>query len=366
MLSDNNGSADSEEQQEREREERRVRLLDVVASSTPETLEHRVAWILNNYPETRDSDVALQLRYWETFHYGEYNPTAITPEDLYQLPRLTSLTRARARIQNQLRLFLATEEVRRRRGTLEEEERETAVKRSKAYPVYAVYIDESGKTQSNLLMGSMWVLHGPETWRIASRLRNWRDDRKFHNELHFSDVKPSNLSYYKESVDLVVQSGSAVSFKVITVPRAGTGAVQGVVPKLIYQLLVKGIEHENRSGRAPLPRNLQVWKDSEEAGYDKLILADLEDRIKVAASTQFQGKLFLDAMQAAHSKGNDLIQIADLFTGSINRVVNPPDPPPSTPSAKDELSSYVISRLKISVTDTMREQYEDLAVRLIL
>ncbi len=366
MQPDSTQPTDSEEQQQKELGEQRAHFLEVVASSTPETLEHRVAWILNNYPDARNSDITLQLRYWETFHYDQYNPDAITSEDLYRLPRLTSLARARARVQNQLKLFLATEEVRRRRGTLEEEERESAVERSEAYPVYAVYIDESGKTQSNLLVGSLWILHGPETWRIASTLRKWRSNRNFHDELHFSDVKSSNVSFYKEAVDLVLETGSAISFKVITVPRAGTGPVQAVVPKLIYHLLVKGIEHENSSGRAPLPRNLQIWKDAEEAGYDKLVLAELQDKIEVSASAHFGGKVVLDGMQATHSKGNDLIQITDVFTGSVNRLVNPPDPPPSMPGAKDDLSSHVISGLKVSLSGATTEQYEDMAVRLVL
>ncbi len=355
----------SQEQEQDEIEKSRVRLLDAVASSAPETLEHRVAWILNNHPETRNSDITLQLQYWKTFHFGEYNPFAISGDDLYRLPRLTSLARARAKIQNKLKLFLADTEVRRQRGTLEEEERERATEDSRANPVYSVYIDESGKTQINLIVGSFWILHGPEAWNIVTRMRNWREERQFHDELHFAEAKTSNLSFYKEAVDLVAQS-TASSFKVITVPRAGVGSVAGVFPKLIYHLLMRGIEHENSSGRAPLPRNLQVWKDEEETGYDKLLVAELLDRVKVAAATQFDGKLAVDLIRATKSKGNDLIQIADVFTGSINRVVNPPNPPPSSIGAKDQLSSYVLSKLRISLDDEGTEQYEDMAVRVFL
>jgi hypothetical protein len=108
-------------------EQERETLLAALASSKPDTLVHKVGWVLNNYPETRNSDITLQLRYWETFCPDQYDSGAITAQDLYELPRLTSLTRARARIQNTLKLFLADAEVRKHRGTLSHEEREEAV-----------------------------------------------------------------------------------------------------------------------------------------------------------------------------------------------------------------------------------------------
>ena len=353
------------DQKQKEIEERRSLILEAVAASNADTLEQRVALILNNYPGARNSDITLQLKYWETFHPDQFTADYITSEDLYQLPRLTSLARARARIQNQLKLFHADAEVRRRRGTLSEEERERSVERSAAYPVYVVYIDESGKTQTNLVVGSMWILHGPETWRVAAKLRKWREESAFNDELHFANVQPGNLSRYKEAVDVVVNNASALSFKVITVRRAGAGPPRDVIPKLIYFLLLRGIEHEHGSGRAPLPRNLQVWKDAEEAGYDSLVIADLTERLKAASSSHFEDQLVIDVVESTHSKANDLIQIADLFTSSINRIVNPPQPPPSRANAKDELARYVTTVLRISLGPD-EEQYEDLAVRLTL
>src|SRR5262249_47402395 len=106
----------------------------------------------------------LQLRYWETF-VDDYDPNAFTPDDLYRLPRLNSLSRSRATIQNKLKLFQATAAVRERRGTMSDEERERAV-REAAYPVLAIYADESGKTQDHIVVGSLWVLRSEETLRL--------------------------------------------------------------------------------------------------------------------------------------------------------------------------------------------------------
>jgi hypothetical protein len=349
------------------REQDRASILASVSSSNPETLTQKVGWILNNYPETRNSDIALQLQYWATFCPDMYDGVAIAPNDLYRLPRLTSLGRARARIQNTLRLFTADAEVRRRRGTLSNEEKEEASEaRFKSAPVYAVYVDESGKTQQIILVGSLWILQGPETLRIVRKLMDWREASGFNRELHFADVNDKDLDYYKQAIDIVIDNATALSFKYITVQRAGAGRPQDVVPKLLYYLLVKGVSHERDSGRAPLPRNLQVWKDTEEEGYDRLVLAEVRDKLLTAATAQFNRQLRIDVLEASDSKGNDLIQIADLFTGSLNRFLNPPDPPPKNSHPKDELAQHVLKRTNVSLEAEQNDHYGDLSVRINL
>src|SRR5947207_3059264 len=104
----------SKEKLEREREA----LLRSVASDQGDTVVHRVAILLNRFPETRDSDVKLQLRYWEL--YEEYDGGSIEPAELFARARLTSLARARARIQNTFGLFQASADIRKRRGKLSE------------------------------------------------------------------------------------------------------------------------------------------------------------------------------------------------------------------------------------------------------
>lgn len=335
-------------------EQEQAELLSKVASATLNTTEARVAWILNNYPETRNSDIALQLAYWDTFEEG-YHGGTIERDDLYRFARLTSLTRARAKIQNDLKLFQAAPEIRARRGKLSEEERERAVK-TEPYPVFTVYADESGKTQQHYVVSSLWILHGAETFRLTKAFTEWRKATGFYNELHFRDLNDGNFARYQEAVEIVFNNASAVSFKSATVERAGAGSVQDAFRELFYQVTAGGIEHEDQTGRVPLPRTFQLWKDEEEAGYDKLVLAHVADRL----TARFQNRLVIEGMRAVTSKGNTLLQIADLFAGAVNRVVNPPDPPPATPSAKDRFADYLLRRVGWAPAQG------DLAVRLAI
>jgi hypothetical protein len=314
-------------------------LLNRIASATFTTIESKVAWLLNNYPDTRNSDVALQLAYWDTFE-DEYHGGAIERDDLYRFARLNTLTRARATIQNKLKLFQASPEIRSRRGTLSAEEKKSAAKPA-APPMYAVYADESGKTQQHYVVGSLWVLHGPETYRLIKAVREWRDRNGIDHEFHFTNLASGNLERYRAFVGMVLDNGAAVSFKSATIDRAGIGSMQDAFKEMFYQLTARGIDHEHESGRAPLPRSLQMWKDEEEEGYDKLLLATVEDRL----TARFQDRLVIDVMRAVPSKENVLIQVADLFTGAVNRMVNPPNPPPQTPGAKDEFARYLLGRV---------------------
>ena len=87
----------------------------------------RVAHILNLHPAARNSDVALALKYWETFQPELYNPDGIKPADFFKLDRVPFLVRARAKIQNEYELFQAEDKVRRHRKGREDEMRDAVL-----------------------------------------------------------------------------------------------------------------------------------------------------------------------------------------------------------------------------------------------
>lgn len=74
-----------QEQIEKEKED----LLARMGSSDISTMRHRVAWVLNHFPSTRNSDIALQIKYWECFDSELYRGSPIEVDDLYRLTRLT-------------------------------------------------------------------------------------------------------------------------------------------------------------------------------------------------------------------------------------------------------------------------------------
>jgi hypothetical protein len=228
------GSADLKVEKEREA------LLYRVSASKLDTLQEKVAGILNHHPDTRESDITLMLTYWDAFESELGGGDYIEKKDLYELTRLTSLSRARAKIQNTYGLFLASAEVRKHRGKLSEQEREKAGEQRPIPPLLDVYADESGKTGKHLVVGSVWFLHAPEELRFIQDVKVWREERKFTDEFHFQDIKSGSLPAYKAFADFLVERSSVISFKAISVARSGIGRVDEALEQLYYFLLTNG------------------------------------------------------------------------------------------------------------------------------
>jgi hypothetical protein len=343
-----------EEKRERERQD----LLEQVSSFNLRTIKHKVAWILNHYPETRDSDITLQLRYWATFQPNLYPGGDIAPENYYDLARLTSLTRARAKIQNEYKLFQASTPVRKRRGTLAEEEKERAVEDKPAAPMYAIYMDDSGKHGEYLIVGSVWFLAKfRHTYQALHAL-----SEDFGKEFHFAHASRYDEPHYIKLIDTLYSLGDAVSFKYISVRRKG---LRGNDPftDLYYHILVKGIKHENDTGRASLPRRMQSWIDAENVEMDQLRLANLTDRLKQAASSHFDNNLYVEILNTANSKTSVTMQVADLIAASVNRVLNHPG---NNPNHKDTIANYACEKFGIVPDVNPNDQVGDMTIHIAL
>lgn len=350
-----------EELKELEVEQKRQEILKGVASHRTNTIRDKVSWVLNHDPETRDSDITLQLKYWETFESDIYTGGPIPPQNLYKLTRLTSLSRMRAKVQNEYKLFLASNVIRERRGTLSEEEKQQAVEDKPNYPAFTVYMDDSGKTAKHLLIGSIWFL--ADYFAISKAILDIREENNFDKEFHFKELKPVYLPIYKQAIDVFLKHANAVSFKFISVLRAGIPKTSQSLTDLYYHLLIRGVEHENETGRAPLPRTLQVWIDTEEAELDKLRLANLKDRLYQASETYFDEQLNIDELHSVESKSSPILQIADLFVGSVNRILNRSG---SVHNHKDELAEYLLRSLGMEFSLSDNDKVGDMSFHITL
>ncbi|MCY1205344.1 hypothetical protein D9M72_168930 [compost metagenome] len=321
-LDDGHKIADKVLADQRKNEAEKVRILAAVASNAPERVIDRVAWILNHYPEARDSDVKCQLLYWRTFQTDLYNGGDIAISAYPDLQRLNSISRSRAMVQNILGLFVASPEVRRFRGKLSEEEKQKALEVRPTHPVYCIYADESGKTSNYVLVGSVWVLKSYETFKITNALNARKKEIGFEGELHFKEITKGNLDKYRAILGVIVEHSSKLSFKALAVERRGLANIDDTINKLYYHMLINGVREEDSTGRAILPRSMQFRKDAEEASKDELAMMEIKLQLENAASSIFDGRLYVDVVEVEDSGLSPLMQLADLFTGSISRALN--------------------------------------------
>ncbi|KPA89375.1 Protein of unknown function (DUF3800) [Pseudomonas asplenii] len=303
-------------------EAEKSRIISAIAGNSPARVIDRVAWILNHYPRARDSDIQCQLLYWKTFQADLYSGGNILIEHYPDLERLHSIARCRALVQNTHGLFIASPEVRRARGKLEEEEKQRILDARPAHPVYCIYADESGKTSKYLLVGSLWVLRSYDTMKITRAINQKKEQLNFKGEMHFKDINVGNVDTYLQLLGAIVQNSEAVSFKGLAVERRGLKNIDDTLVKMFYHMTILGIKEENKSGRAVLPRNLQFRKDSEEESKDKISIMEIELQLKNAAKALFDDNVYIDLVESEDSSISPLMQIADLFVSSISRVMN--------------------------------------------
>lgn len=327
----------------------RKAILNRVVSGNIQNIQDRVAFILNNDHDARNSDIDLAWSYWQAFEAHRFNGQYITKEQLRVLTKLTSLTRARAKIQNEYKLFQADDDVKKFRGVLEEDHKAQAVEdKPMGLGVYSVYIDETGKTQDYLSVGSLWVSEIGSSFILSHLdMNQWKKRRNIDFEFHFSQLSRIRIEDYKSFFITFLSLYPAVSFKLIVVNNKGFADTNKAITDLTYHLIKKGIDHENTTGRASLPRMLQVWIDEEEKGSDELKLENIKERI---TGQKIEG-LYLDKFQAISSEDNYFIQIIDLFTGAINRKLHSPD----GNHFKDEFANFVLDTLNFDIETIDKE-----------
>ena len=336
---------ENEIERKEELEKEKQEFISKVLSGNIETKHDKVGFILNNYTIARNSDVELTWLYWKTFEEDKFNGSYVTKEDLKKLTRMNSLTRSRARIQNDYKLFQADKDVQKSRGVLSKEYRDEAIaEKPKGLPIYSVYIDETGKTQDYISVGSLWIIDGFKAFQANRHLEEWLERNNIQFEFHFSEVTNHKLDIYKGFFLKYLELNPTIGFKAIVLNKRGIRDINAAITDLTYHLISKGINHENITGRAPLPRLLQVWLDEEEKGTDLLKIENLRERI----TSQNISDLYLGDFSAVNSKRNYSIQAVDLFTASINRRIHNFG---NQRNAKDELADYILGLLNFNVAD---------------
>ncbi|MEH7291838.1 DUF3800 domain-containing protein [Priestia megaterium] len=354
----------TDEEKEAEKRKKAEELWIDVQSGNTKHLITKVASILNRFPETRNSDVALMIKFWEVFegHKGNF----ISVNKLFRLERLTSVARTRAKVQNEYGLFLADERVRRYRQSREESQREFQIATKPPMESISVFADESGKNDEFAIVGSIWIL--AREGELNGQIVDWIQDRKQEdqscpNEFHFNKIRNNgtNLQVYKDFIDFVVGNGHMIGFKAIAVNKTKINKpIDEIITELFYQLVRVGVEHEKNTGRIDLPKQITYMKDAEE-GESALRLSQIQQSLVDNFKIHYDQNLKLNAFMSIDSKMNRFIQIADLFTGAINRKINHQRKNPNTTNAKDEFASYVYELINIEELSYPTEHFTEVS-----
>ena len=349
------------ERREVKRAVERERLLESVAAGDFSTLMGKVGYILNLYPDTRNSDVQLAIQYWGTFQPDLFNEFGILPRNLFKLERMTLLTRARAKIQNEYGLFLANEAIRRGRRSNEERMQDAVIEAVAPRPTVSIFADETGKTAAWIIVAAVWVLDPRSVFDLVNKINAWKASSAWANrkEIHFSKFGPLDAAPLGQYLGLIAENRQFLGFKFAAVERAATQrTAEETVLRLHEFMAIEGLAHEVSSGRVGLPRSLELTVDKE-SSLDPLALYDAQMRIEARLRHTHGDQATVGWLQAAPSHKSALIQVADVIGGAINRLLNNPG---ENRNHKDEMADMVVRTLGIQFRTEAHERFDSAAM----
>ncbi|WP_221899478.1 DUF3800 domain-containing protein [Pseudomonas sediminis] len=306
----------------------------------------RVAYVLNLYPQARNSDVTLALRYWEIFQSDIYNPAGILPKDLFRLERLHYLVRARAKIQNEYGLFRAEGEIQRRRRQHEEAMFDSVTRDEAPRHVVNVYSDETGKNGQFLIVASVWVLNGRSVFSLSKAIAEWKSKSAWANrEVHFTKFGRRDAEPLAEYLNVILANREFVGFKAIAVENSRLRrSVEDVLHKLHEYMICEGFNHEVRTNRVLVNQSISVTLDDEQS-LDAISLADLKLNVNTRLRNDHGEVVSVDSLSAVSSRDSPLVQLADLVAGALNRKLNNV----GEINYKDEMADRIIQVLGLAL-----------------
>lgn len=342
--------APKEKKEKLSKEERiafeREQLESRLAEGTFDDVRTRVAHILNQHPKTRDSDVELAITYWQRFHRDEVGDSSISFDALRSVTNISSILRARQTIQNTFGLFHASEAVidfrSDREGKVRRRQRVVANNRP---PFVYLYCDESGKNEKHYVVGGFWINDADgQRLKLYETLVAWRKEIEWTSEISFKDMTAGRKDRYVEFVRRALTATEYVGFKAVVLARedAAKRPTEESIYALYERMVVDGIRHELERGRFKLPRHIIVYKDKDKDG-DRIHLNKLKDSLRGNCPRQFDNQVSIDAVLPLDSATNTLMQLADVITGAVSRVINRKDG--EERKHKDEAAEEILALL---------------------
>jgi len=307
-------------------ERERDQLLHDIAATNTDDLRAQIGYVLSHDPLARDSDVRLAHQIWETFSPDLVEGEWVRLKDMYRLPRQNTISRTRATIQNEYRLFLPSVAVAKRRRLIQDDTKAAVLADKPGPPVLSVYADESSQTGHRFtVVGSVWCLDISRVWRVVRDLDTYKREHGIDFEFKFADLNKKKLPLALGFVKEAVKHAGLISMKacVLDTHVLGPAALSGDerLYRLYYELAMTGIEHEVKAGRVALPRGFHLVKDAS-AEPDALLLPEVERRLKERCAAYFEGAVQVEPIMTGLSHESSLLQLADLFAGSAARKFN--------------------------------------------
>lgn len=302
-----------------EQAERRQKMLAEIANSYLATREQRVAHVLQRFPETRDSDTSLCIRYWKMFQADvleRWRPLEL--EVLFELDRIETLGRVRRMIQNDLRLFRGVEDTRRAREAMQAEFHEYLAAHRDSLPEVRFYLDETGNEGDKTYMGiaGICIINWKQFEKHHAALEQWRSKQGWPETIHFSETGADKVDRAVSLLQQLQSRRSGVLF--LGYSLASRGRTHEDLFSLFIQLVVDSLRYLRECKCLTENRSVRVVKEAD-SGFDSLFLRKMTKQLGEAVALEFPGELTVLPVEAVTKGRAVLLECADLIAGGMQR-----------------------------------------------
>lgn len=302
-----------------EQAERRQKMLAEIANSYLATREQRVAHILQRFPETRDSDTALCIRYWKKFQADvleRWRPLEL--EVLFELDRIETIGRVRRIVQNELRLFRGIEDTRRAREAMQAEFHEYLAAHRDSLPEVRFYLDETGNEGDKTYTGiaGVCIINWRQFEKHHAAMEQWRSKQGWPETIHFSDTGADKVDRAVSLLQKLQSRRSGVLFLGYSLPSRGR--THEDLFSLFIQLVVDSLKYLRECKCLTENRSVRVIKEAD-SGFDSLFLRKMTKQLGEVVALEFPGELTVLPVEAVAKGRTVLLECADLIAGGMQR-----------------------------------------------
>lgn len=299
--------------------DKRMKMLADLSRSYLASREQRIAHILQRFPETRDSDTALCIRYWKMFQADvleRWDPLRL--EVLFELDRIETIGRVRRMIQNELRLFRGVEDTRRAREALQAEFHEYVAAHRDTLPEVRFYLDETGNEGDKTYTGiaGVCVINWRQYEKHYAALEQWRQKQGWAETIHFSETGADKVERAVSLLQELQSRRAGVLFVGYSLPSRGR--TNEDLFSLFIQLVLDSLAYLRQCGCLTENRTVRVIKEAN-LGFDHLFLDKMTKRLSEAIALEFPGELAVLPVEAVTKGRTVFLECADLIAGGMQR-----------------------------------------------
>ena len=302
-----------------EQAERRQKMLADIAHSYLATREQRIAYILERFPETRDSDTALCIRYWKMFQaevLERWQPLEL--EVLFELDRIETIGRMRRMVQNELRLFRGIEDTRRAREAMQAELHEYIRAHRDSLPEVRFYLDETGNEGDKTYTGvaGVCIINWKQFEKHHAALEQWRSRQGWPETIHFSETGADKVDRAVSLLQQLQSRRAGVLF--LGYSLISRGRTHEDLFSLFIQLVVDSLKYLHKCNCLADNRSVRVIKEAD-PGFDLLFLHKMTKQLSEVVALEFPGQLTVLPVEAVTKGRTVLLECADLIAGGMQR-----------------------------------------------